>query len=92
MPNKTGIKKPGSGRTKGAVSIVSVTVEDLVKTFTNPKMRIAVSRKFIEPFGVPYQLLEGQNSPPTQKKASLKPTITPDNSHRPKITTRHFEA
>lgn len=61
IKKRTGIKKPGSGRTKGAVSIVTVTLSDLNKVFRNPDMRIAVSRKFVEPFGIEYQLLEGQN-------------------------------
>lgn len=60
---KTGIKKPGSGRTKGAVSIVLVSLAELNKTFANPNQQIAVSRKFIEPFSLKFDYLEGQVHP-----------------------------
>lgn len=86
---KTGIKKPGSGRTKGAVSIVTVSLADLNRTFANPQMRIAVSRKFIEGFGIPYQLMEGQ-TPPVETPTEEPPVIKPDASKKPSIRTVDF--
>lgn len=55
-----GMAKPGSGRTKGAVSIVSVAMEDLLRVFPEPKMRVNVSRMFVEQFNIPYEKLKNE--------------------------------
>lgn len=49
--NKDGsVRKPGSGRTKGAVSLVSVRFGDL-KGFVSDDAQIKVGRKFLESIG-----------------------------------------
>ena len=48
---KTKIKRPGSGRTKGSFSFVSLTLAQLNSTLTDPNTPVIVSRKFAEGAG-----------------------------------------
>lgn len=45
------IKRPGSGRTKGSFSFVSIPLSDLIAKFADTKTPIVVSRKFAETVG-----------------------------------------
>ena len=44
-------KRKGSGRTKGAVSLVSVQMKDLIEKFS-PESIVVVGRVFIEKAGI----------------------------------------
>lgn len=84
MPSPKGVLKPGSGRTKGAVSIVAVTLGDLKKYYRRDDQVIHVSRKFIEQLGVPYELLSSQKQPETKSEAKER------RSAAPAINTKDF--
>jgi hypothetical protein len=45
------IKRPGSGRTKGSFSFVTVTMKDLNTKFADPEMPVIISRKWAEQVG-----------------------------------------
>lgn len=44
------IRRPGSGRTKGSFSFITVTLAELNSKFADPNQMIVIGRKFGEPF------------------------------------------
>jgi hypothetical protein len=51
MANTTGVKRKGSGRTKGSFSFVKITVNDLLAKFADHTTPVVVSRKWAESCG-----------------------------------------
>jgi hypothetical protein len=71
--NKDGTpRKAGSGRTKGAVSLVSISLDRLVKTF-GPNDLIVVGRRWLEQAGIEGGALKALKAPLTdEEKAGIQ--------------------
>lgn len=46
--NRKKTKRPGSGRTKGSYSFVTLTMAELIAKFADPTQKIVVGRKWAE--------------------------------------------